>query len=193
MGVSTNIMNFLSNGEYSKRIMEFIPQVQAPQISDERIAHMHGVAELMWQYSHAFSCTVLSRNELYFLGLIHDIGYIDGKEGHEDYGSELLSMLLEFGNKNMIARCVKWHGVTPREYVDIHQCYASDIPGELILLWWADMMVEAGGDKAGEVVGFQGRLDGLKDRYGEDSKPYQTCKETMEWLINNMALDFLSK
>ena len=65
--------------------------------------------------------------------------------------------------------------------------------GELILLWWADMNIESRGKKAGEVVGFRGRLESLKEHYGIDSEPYRICKETIDWLINYMSCDFLTK
>ena len=59
----------------------------------------------------------------------------------------------------------------------------TGIPGELILLWWADLMVESSGEHAGEVVGFKKRLESIKERHGEDSKQYKNSLETVEWLI----------
>lgn len=55
------------------------------------------------------------------------------------------------------------------------------------------MCVESGGEHAEEIVGFQGRLDSLAKRYGEVSKPYLTCKETIEWLINYVSQNYLTK
>ena len=58
------------------------------QISQERIAHMHGVAE--WMYTHAEEYGCENKDEMYLLGLIHDIGYLYGsKEDHEQKGAEL--------------------------------------------------------------------------------------------------------
>ena len=143
---------------------------------------MHGVAELMYKYYKAFGCETLTREECYFLGLVHDIGYMNGKTDHELNGGLLLAGICEFKNQSLFARYVAYHGDTPREYMERRMCSEDDIPRELILLWWADMMVESCGENAGEVVGFKRRLASLRERYGENSRPYQICKQTMEWL-----------
>lgn len=52
-------------------------------ITEGRIHHMHGVAEFM--YNHAQEHKLMP-DQMYFLGLIHDIGYINGKSGHEASG-----------------------------------------------------------------------------------------------------------
>lgn len=65
----------------------------------------------------------------------------------------------------------------------LNNCRSNEIPKELILLWWADLMVESRGDKAGEVVGFEERLNTIKNIHGEDSIQYQICKDTVDWLI----------
>ena len=193
MGVSTNILNILSNGKFETAVMEHKPEFTERHISDERIRHMHGVAELMYQYYDAFHCKYLSKEEIYVLGLNHDIGYINGKSDHEFYGADVFARFCEFGPQNIIAKCIFHHGDTPKIYMERHMCSEEAIPAELILLWWADMSVESGGEHAGEVVGFQRRLDGLKERYGENSEPYQMCKETMEWLTDWMSRDFLTR
>ena len=73
--------------------------------------------------------------------------------------------------------------------MDCHGCFGSEIPNEMILLWPADMMV----DLNGNAVGFKARLDDIGKRHGIDSEPYRICKETMLWLENRKAIDFLSK
>lgn len=66
------------------------------QISNERIAHMHGVAE--WMYEHAVEYGCENKDEMYFLGLIHDIGYLYGsKEEHEQKSAELLGLDTYYG------------------------------------------------------------------------------------------------
>jgi len=191
MGVSTNIMNILTNGEFGTSMMGHRPDLSEKRITDERIRHMHGVAELMYQYYDAFHCNCLSKEEIYVLGLNHDIGYMNGKSEHEFVGADIFARFCEFGSQNLIVKCIRHHGDTPKKYMEHNMCSEDDIPNELILLWWSDMCVESGGEGAGKIVGFQGRLEGLKERYGEDSEPYQICKETMEWLINHMSRDFL--
>ena len=147
-------------------------------ITDERMRHMHGVAEFMYNHADDLKCD-LSREELYLLGLLHDIGYMNGKEYHESFGSEVVSRLLNPQGQQTIARYIRWHGCTPQEYIAFNK---TKIPNELILLWWADMSIESAGDRAGENVGFKGRLKGIEERYGKNSRPYRICKDTINWL-----------
>lgn len=151
-------------------------------ISDERIKHMHGVAEFMYENYDKFNCKYINKEEIYILGLNHDIGYINGKSNHELCGANMFAEFTEFGQKNIMTQCILYHGDTPREYMEKYQCSEEDIPDELILLWLADMCIESAGENAGKNIGFQARLDNLAERYGTDSEPYLICKETMDWL-----------
>lgn len=151
-------------------------------ITNERMAHMHGVAEWMYEHAEEYGCE--NKDEMYLLGLIHDIGYIYGnKEEHEQKGAELLGINTYYG------KFVQAHGLTPREYMNCNGCFDSEIPNEMILLWTADMMV----DSKGNVVGFKARLDDIEKRYGIDSESYRICKEIMLWLENRKAIEFLTK
>ncbi len=152
----------------------------------ERIAHMHGVAELMYKYYDKFDCKYLTHTQIYMLGLNHDIGYVISKSGHEAFGAEL------FPFRSTMYECMYWHGTAPQEYMQIKECCKEDIPDELILLWWADLMVESSGKNAGQIVGFQKRLENIKKRYGIDSGPYKICKDTTEWLSANLSPDLLA-
>lgn len=49
-------------------------------ISREKILHMWGVAEYMYQNASKYE---LKPDKMYVLGLLHDIGYIKGKQDHE--------------------------------------------------------------------------------------------------------------
>ena len=151
------------------------------RIPKERIAHMHGVAEWMYEHAEEYGCE--NKDEMYLLGLIHDIGYIYGKEGHEQNGGELV------GLDNFYGKFIQAHGLTPQEYMDCNACFSSEIPNEMILLWTADMMV----DLSGEAVGFKARLEGIANRYGKDSEPYRVCKETIVWLENRKTIEYLSQ
>ena len=162
------------------------PEISKWHITDERIRHMHGVAELMYQYYDAFNCKYLSRGEVYILGLNHDIGYMIEKDGHEFYGARIFEGFSDVGRKNVIAKCILHHGDTPKQFMGCHKCSADEIPGELLLLWWADMCVESGGEQAGEAVGFEQRLRSLGKRYGENSDPCAKCKESMDWLKSHL-------
>lgn len=151
-------------------------------IPDNRIEHMHGVAE--WMYKHAEEYGCKNKDEMYLLGLVHDIGYLYGnKKEHEQKGAELIGLDSYYG------KFVQAHGLTPQEYMDRNGCSSSEIPNEMILLWTADMMV----DLSGNAVGFKARLDDIGERHGTDSKPYRICKETMTWLKNRKAIEFLTQ
>lgn len=144
------------------------------KINKDRLAHMHKVAELMWLFYPEIE-SELTRDEIYALGLNHDIGYMAGYKNHEENGAKL------FGD-NLFNHCIRWHGVTPEQYTDLLECTYDDIPEELIMLWWADLMVESSGNKAGTVVGFDERLENIKHRHGKNSDAYRNYKSTMQWI-----------
>ena len=146
------------------------------RITDERMAHMHGVAEYM--YAHALEHQ-LEPEKMYVLGLLHDIGYLGGKDGHESRGANILKNLgFEMGY--FIA--ILWHGSTPSDFLALTGGEKKlKIPKELILLWRADMSV----DSKGNEVGFQKRLEDIGNRLGFESREYKNCSEVIEWLIHN--------
>ena len=147
-------------------------------IPKERLAHMIGVAEYMYTNAARYN---LDSKKMYVLGLLHDIGYISGnKSGHEEYGAELLKNCFP-GSESNLLEIIKMHDITPQEYIESNNCKKDDIPKELLLLLEADMMV----DLSGEVVGFDTRLEAIKNHYGEYSNPYKICHETIEWLKEN--------
>jgi HD superfamily phosphodiesterase len=139
---------------------------------------MIGVAEYMYTNASKYN---LNGEKMYVLGLLHDIGYISGsKNGHEEYGAELLKNCFP-GSESNLLEIIKIHDITPQEYMRINNCKKENIPKELLLLLEADMMV----DLSGEAVGFNKRLEAIKNHYGEDSNPYRICHETIEWLKEN--------
>lgn len=137
---------------------------------------MHGVAEYMSGHAEGYG---LDPDRMYVLGLLHDIGYIGGKSGHEERGSDLL-FRLNYDDTTIIS----WHRTTPQEYMKSFMISDDEIPPELVLLWEADMMV----DMSGEDVGFNRRLNGIAGHYGKNSEPYRICSETINWLNKNMQL-----
>lgn len=152
------------------------------RISDERIAHMHGVAEWMYSHAHEFGCEEI-KDEMYLLGLVHDIGYIYGHNDHEQRGAELL------GEDSYYGKIVKAHGLTPQEYKDQNNCFDTEIPNEVVALWAADLMI----DVDGKEVGFAERAKNIAVRYGADSPEFLKTKEKILWLENRKAIDFLTK
>ena len=186
MRVNTECLDILTDKDFERMILEAKPTVQEKRISDERIKHMHGVAELMFDRYPLFQCKYLSRDEVYVLGLNHDIGYVGGKGLHEFRGAGIFAEFCEFGLKHTMTECIFHHGHTPAEYIERHNCTNEEIPDELVLLWWADLCVESSGEHAGEAVGLKKRLDGIEKRYGKDSESYRVCKEIIDWLTDNL-------
>lgn len=151
------------------------------RISDERIAHMHGVSEYM--YAHAGDFNAIGKDkiykdpskpclipeDMYILGLLHDVGYLQGKSDHEEYGAVLLA-------KN-------GYGADKVAVIEKHGCIldeVKDIIPELVLLIEADMHIDT--DVKGLFVSFDKRLENVGKRHGFDSQAYKICKANIEWL-----------
>ena len=141
-----------------------------PLIPQDRILHMHGVAEYMFRNADQYG---LDPEKMYLLGLLHDIGYMYGTDHHEEMGAELTE---KHGYRD--ADLIRWHGVLPEEYMRLKQCRPDRIPKELLLLWEADLRV----DHKGQDVGFERRLEEIRRSLGEDSKAYQDCVRKTKWL-----------
>lgn len=133
-------------------------------IPPERMAHMYGVAE--YCYRHASDPFYgLDPREMYVLGLLHDIGYLDGKSHHEASGGILMQRL---GYKDYME--VSMHG----DLLSVN--YMAD--KKLILLIEADLKV----DMSSEEVGYEKRLEGIEKRHGRDSRAYLLCKRNINFL-----------
>ena len=143
-------------------------------IPEDRERHMAGVAEYMYNHAEKYD---LIPEKMYVLGMLHDVGYIFGKPNHEVRGAEILR-LIGLSPTNDLVHAVACHGLTPFEYMMQFGATLDEIPKEIILLWEADMHV----DLTGEDVGYSARLADVVYRYGEDSKPYEICSETIEFL-----------
>lgn len=107
------------------------------------------------------------------LGLLHDVGYIHGKQNHEETGGKIMEEM-----NYPYAEIIQYHGTTPLLYMQTKKCTKEDIPKELILLWIADMSV----DLSGNTVGFKFRLNDIGNRLGFDSVAYRNCTETVKFL-----------
>ena len=68
------------------------------KISENRMAHMHGVAEFMYEHAPLFR---LNPDVMYILGLLHDIGYVHGKHLHEVHGTDCSAHLKMAGSTYM--------------------------------------------------------------------------------------------
>lgn len=144
------------------------------RLTEERMKHAHAVAEYMYKHYREYDCKKLSQDEIYALGLNHNIGYIDGAEEHNAKGA-LLFANTRFGEY------IGWLEYTPREFFTITGNITA--PGELVLLWTADFSIECNGEDAGKEIGFDKRLKNIEKRLGKATKAYSRAKETINWLI----------
>lgn len=133
-------------------------------ITDERMAHMHGVAE--YCFCHAADPFYdLDPHRMYVLGLLHDIGYVDGAKHHEQFGGNLLKAL-GYADWKMVYDHAKLLTMD-----DMHnKC--------IILLIEADLKV----DMSGNISGYDAKLSDIAAKHGTDSRAYALCKKNIEFL-----------
>lgn len=119
-------------------------------ISDDRKKHIFGVAKFLKEFAESNKMNENEIEDLFVLGLLHDIGYefLDEKdyEKHNKFGGNLLKAQ---GYKYW--KEVYYHGVANSEYQSKY----------LDLLNWADMRV----DSEGNFVSFDERLKEISIRY----------------------------
>ena len=139
-------------------------------INKNRELHMFGVANYMYQNAEKYN---LDKNEMYLLGLMHDIGYLIDEKNHEEIGGEFLK-----SQNYKYADFIKHHATIPSIYMKLKDCTESEIPKELILLWTADMSI----DLNGKNIGFDERLKDIGLRHGKDSTAYKNCEKMIDWL-----------
>ncbi len=124
--------------------------------------HIVAVAEYMYRNAEKYG---LIPEEMYVLGLLHDVGYLYGNVAHSMRGGHLLhSQDYKYWQE------IYHHGKFQDEYES----------AALSLLNEADLMV----DSNGRVVGFDVRLKDIKERYGEDSNNYIYSKKLVEKIRN---------
>jgi len=175
------------------------------KINRHKMKHMSSVAGYMYYRAKDYG---VEPEMAYMLGLMHDIGYLCGRRGHEQKGAELLDM---FGSDRTYIACVNFHGVNPYKLTDdnlssagykdnpaadvesLRHCgqrpyeeLAEDIKSNryLTLLYEADMRVDADG----KIVGFKARYNDINRRY-DDEDIAETCRDTIayvfEWCERN--------
>lgn len=148
-------------------------QIQEPHkehINKYKMAHMIGVAEYMRERAEDYN---LNPDEMYAVGLLHDIGYIGGRQGHEQYGAEIMRNL---GMDYDVLFAINHHGENMK---DVAAQYGKDnLYPVYVLMVEADMSVDARGYR----VGFEGRIADIKNRYGEDHIAYATVNDNIEFI-----------
>lgn len=131
----------------------------------DRLKHSISVGRKMVEIGKEKELTDLELKELFLLGYNHDIGYEFSNKGinHNVIGGEILK---ENGFKYW--KEVYYHGEIDLEYKSMY----------LDILNQADMQI----DKYGNDVGYEKRLEDIKQRYGEESIVYQKAYKLVERL-----------
>lgn len=127
-------------------------------MDEDRIKHSLSVALKMIEIGKKKKLSEEQLEELYVLGLNHDIGYQFGNnENHNEIGAEILK---NSGYKYW--KEVLNHGKIDNAYNSLY----LDILNE------ADMKI----DKFGNDVGYDNRLNDIKYRYGEKSTVFKNAR-----------------
>ena len=128
----------------------------------DRLKHSYSVAIKMQEIGKKLKLKESEINELFILGLNHDIGYQFTKDytNHNKVGGENLKES-------------NYHGEIDIEYSSLY----------LDILNLSDMQI----DKYGNDVGFDKRLLDIKTRYGEKSIVFKKCNIIIKNLKNKYS------
>lgn len=131
-------------------------------MDDDRLKHSLSVARKMVEIAKRKNLVEEEQQELFVLGLNHDIGYEYGENtNHNIIGGNILK---ESNYKYW--KEVYYHGNSDSSYKSLY----------LDILNMADMQV----DKVGNNVSYEERLEDIKNRYGKDSKQYKDSKKIID-------------
>lgn len=123
------------------------------KINNNKKMHMFGVAEFMYVEAPKYG---LNPEEMYVLGLLHDVGYIfDDWHNHEKNGETLMNNL---GFK--YSKAIGLHGTDIDENTNLSK--------EAMLLIAADSCV----DYAGNIGNFKSRRKDIETRYSSNDKDF---------------------
>jgi len=130
-----------------------------------RLLHSYTVGKKMMEIGRSFNLSEDEINDLFVLGLNHDIGYELNEDTsiHGEVGAEVLKR-----NNYKYYQEVYYHGRITDKYSSMF----------LDILNMADMQV----DKDGNDVGYESRLKDIESRYGIDSIVYKRCVELINYL-----------
>lgn len=127
-------------------------------MDEDRLKHTIGVARKMVEIAKIKNLSEEDIKTCFLIGFNHDIGYEFTNNGvnHNKIGGEILKQ-----NNFKYWKEIYYHGEVNSEYKSIF----------LDILNQADMQI----NKFGNDVGYEKRLEDIKDRYGEDSEIYIKC------------------
>lgn len=132
-------------------------------MDNDRLKHSYTVAKKMMEIAMKYNLSEEEVKNCFLIGLNHDIGYEFTTNGvnHNKIGGEILK-----NNGFKYWEEVYYHG-------EINCSYKSIF---LEVLNKADMQI----DKLGNDVGYDKRLEDIKERYGEESIIYKNCITLIE-------------
>ena len=136
-------------------------------MDNDRLKHSLAVANKMVEIGKKFNLNESDLQDLFILGYNHDIGYnfCSNNIEHNIAGGEKLK-----NNQYKYWREVYYHGNPKCEYQSLF----------LKILNMADMQI----DKYGNDVGYEKRLEDIKNRYGLNSIQFINAKDIINNLIN---------
>ena len=134
-------------------------------MDEDRLKHSLSVARKMVEIAKSKNLNEEDIRNCFVIGYNHDIGYefAENKFNHNVIGGEILK------NSNFkYWKEIYYHGEIDIEYKSLY----------LDILNQADMQI----DKYGNDVGYDKRLEDIKNRYGEDSEVYSKCYKLIDKL-----------
>lgn len=146
-----------------------IEQAHKEHINKYKMAHCIGVAEFMRENAEKYG---IEPDVAYTVGLLHDIGYLEGRRGHEATGADIIAATFGENADKSVINAIAYHGTNP------YKLRQEDITPLHVLLIDADMSVNARGFR----VGHDGRLQDVARRYGTDGIEYETASATVRYV-----------
>lgn len=144
-------------------------EVGGHSIRDGKLFHIRAVAEAMRDAALAMGWGEERAEDMFLLGLVHDVGYVRQPVGHAAAGAEILSR----------------SSYAYAEEVRLHGTYVADPSPELELLWLCDLSV----DSRGRRCGLTSRLRHVAERFGEDSLQMRDVRRIAEHLRERGLVD----
>ena len=145
------------------------------RLNEKIVKHSVGVAEFMADWAEKHTKFQFDPNEMYVLGLLHDIGKLypgemdaNGRTSYKGHAKKGGKLLADMGFYDW--REIAHHGHPEENFWSV----------KLLLLNMADLSVNG----KGEIVPIPKRLESIKFRYGENSDEYKRAMINFKDLIN---------
>lgn len=124
---------------------------QPKTLSQSKILHSMGVANFLYTYATSHYYDRKTAQDLYLVGLLHDIGYLDNHTGIQ-HGEKGATILERNGYDKHYCDIIAHHGALT-DVISEHQQ----------LLWLADLCI----DHQGNFIGYESRYNSICQRYSK--------------------------